>query len=649
MSTGKRLAKRSIIGTRIAASWDDGKYYPGIIMGVTNRGTYSIKYNEGGIKERKGTELIGPGFQNVTSFKLRAGQSAYITHQSREMKGMVLHHRPNIDEVSIELENGGGEVKKKLEDVRLLESRKSTRLINHNNTDFSKLADFNIVHERQRLNSETSDISHTSSSRKRRSSDSESSGDEISFIYSSGSESDRHTPVMSECTAAMVLMNLSFSPRNKITGCPASGVVVGGSTTMIAPNGGVSPSSSSTSSGVSSLGSSWTSLSAQNPNYTEAEALLQLSNQESDEGILSDQSSAVDSDEPTKRIKTEHVRIIYQCTWPGCNVFKEVCSDIERHIRKVHLRKAEPESEEENDHEEEFYFTEIDVPMESSESVVRNTQALLPPAPSGATAVSYMQNHFTQHQQHNHHKNFNNHHQHTLPSTTTLTSLPLSSSSTYYTPPQHRQQPALNHHQTRLQQRPVHHLLVQSSSLPTPHGKGIQILASGPPAVRPPLLADHMDMARPPHENPEYRHSVLITSSTTASSSNNLSPLHLSPHQSVAAVPITIPVATTASFSFSPSSGVSGTGTLPAPSNNHHHHNNNINNTSTQPSSSSPHQSKYIRLSPKPLTSSTPKSPIRRPRGDAKKCRKVYGMERKELWCTQCKWKKACTRFGESN
>jgi hypothetical protein len=55
---------------------------------------------------------------------------------------------------------------------------------------------------------------------------------------------------------------------------------------------------------------------------------------------------------------------------------------------------------------------------------------------------------------------------------------------------------------------------------------------------------------------------------------------------------------------------------------------------------------KYIRLSPKPLGSS-PKSPVRRPRGDAKKCRKVYGMEHRELWCTQCKWKKACTRFGE--
>ena len=55
---------------------------------------------------------------------------------------------------------------------------------------------------------------------------------------------------------------------------------------------------------------------------------------------------------------------------------------------------------------------------------------------------------------------------------------------------------------------------------------------------------------------------------------------------------------------------------------------------------------KYIRLSPKPYSTS-PKSPLRRPRGDAKKCRKVYGMEHREMWCTQCKWKKACTRFGE--
>lgn len=43
----------------------------------------------------------------------------------------------------------------------------------------------------------------------------------------------------------------------------------------------------------------------------------------------------------------------------------------------------------------------------------------------------------------------------------------------------------------------------------------------------------------------------------------------------------------------------------------------------------------------------SPLSPNRRTRGENKKCRKVYGMEHKDLWCTQCKWKKACSRFGD--
>ncbi|TNM90558.1 hypothetical protein fugu_002847 [Takifugu bimaculatus] len=33
------------------------------------------------------------------------------------------------------------------------------------------------------------------------------------------------------------------------------------------------------------------------------------------------------------------------------------------------------------------------------------------------------------------------------------------------------------------------------------------------------------------------------------------------------------------------------------------------------------------------------------PRGEAKKCRKVYGVEHRDRWCTACRWKKACQRF----
>lgn len=36
-------------------------------------------------------------------------------------------------------------------------------------------------------------------------------------------------------------------------------------------------------------------------------------------------------------------------------------------------------------------------------------------------------------------------------------------------------------------------------------------------------------------------------------------------------------------------------------------------------------------------------------RNDVKKCRKVYGLENRSSWCTQCKWKKACTRFLEKS
>uniref|UniRef100_A0A3Q2ZZZ5 Zinc finger protein 704 n=1 Tax=Kryptolebias marmoratus TaxID=37003 RepID=A0A3Q2ZZZ5_KRYMA len=45
-------------------------------------------------------------------------------------------------------------------------------------------------------------------------------------------------------------------------------------------------------------------------------------------------------------------------------------------------------------------------------------------------------------------------------------------------------------------------------------------------------------------------------------------------------------------------------------------------------------------LSSAPLSS-------RKVRGEGKKCRKVYGMENRDMWCTACRWKKACQRFTD--
>ena len=45
--------------------------------------------------------------------------------------------------------------------------------------------------------------------------------------------------------------------------------------------------------------------------------------------------------------------------------------------------------------------------------------------------------------------------------------------------------------------------------------------------------------------------------------------------------------------------------------------------------------------------STTKPSPTKRVRGESRKCRKVYGMDNRDNWCTQCKWKKACSRFTD--
>lgn len=107
MSTGKRLAKRSILGTRVACCLDDGKYYSGVICAVktVNEGgppVYSVRVEgERRAREVREGDLVGSGFTPVGSVKLRSGQKVYITHNNREVSGSVLYHRPNIDEVLI--------------------------------------------------------------------------------------------------------------------------------------------------------------------------------------------------------------------------------------------------------------------------------------------------------------------------------------------------------------------------------------------------------------------------------------------------------------------------------------------------------------------------------------------------------------------
>ena len=109
MSTGKRLAKRSILGTRIVAPGQDGRFYPAVIQNVSidrlsdSRARYTVRFdNSRKVSEFMEKDLIGPGFSCVNSLsQLMPGQRVYLTHVGREMEGTIMSHDANLDQVLV--------------------------------------------------------------------------------------------------------------------------------------------------------------------------------------------------------------------------------------------------------------------------------------------------------------------------------------------------------------------------------------------------------------------------------------------------------------------------------------------------------------------------------------------------------------------
>lgn len=128
MSTGKRLAKRSIIGTRVAALDDDGMYWSGMIQAVktpapfpeninsncinlTPNTRYTVRFDGGRSScEYRDSELIGPGFRGMAGVRLRPGQRAFLTYNGREVRAEVLHHDHATDELRVRVHAPGAEV-----------------------------------------------------------------------------------------------------------------------------------------------------------------------------------------------------------------------------------------------------------------------------------------------------------------------------------------------------------------------------------------------------------------------------------------------------------------------------------------------------------------------------------------------------------
>lgn len=578
MSTNKRIPKRSIIGSRVSVCCKDGVWRTGLVTAMRSKEDglipvekkFSVKLEcNKRVEEFSENEVIGPGFMSAIPFgtELIMGQHVFVTHNGREVEGKVNSHNTIQDSVEVEAKDFGI-IYKKLEEIRLMESRKSARLI-HTDTDFSLLADFNIVEQRKlltevpsrrrlhsmsdfhdrkrqkndqerketkrRQRSERGSIKSSSidvptltgQSRKRRTSESRAeldSGYGSSFgsgFFKSGDEN------VKECTAAMVLMNLCVSPRDKWK-----------DPTSYSHN--FNSSESNSSPGFSSDMSSPTT-----PRPSPANSLSHIHLDE--------------DEEPYKRSKPNNV--LYQCTWRGCNQTEFCQTLMEKHVR-LHLGLPEPSPGTDYEGEEDFYYTEIEYDETSETS--ENSMDMIPEVNS----VSYEEY-----------------------------------ESNIKAPGGHSQNiDIVNAGQKRQEYVKI---------LPN-FGKSITLASSAPSDFDfgksfPHPLGDHIGMVRPSYEAPT---TIYVVNTVQTGE------VYSSPSSSLPAQQEKLTSSQTISHTFQGKKLVS---IVPRPE--------------VLKSDLSEQPFAFKSISTQPGLKSD------------KKCRKVYGLDQKDLWCTQCKWKKACGRF----
>ena len=172
LKKGNRVGIRSLFGTQVSAILNgDGVYRPAEIKQIVpqfGRDGYRLEFTELKIVPQKvylvrisshfcsnvrprgcfdhikhhwsdpfpfqEDEIIGQGFSSIGDAELVKNQKVFLTHNTREMTGIVQSHDSHSNDilVKIELPDGGHEETiVSLESIRLTERRKSTRLQNH--------------------------------------------------------------------------------------------------------------------------------------------------------------------------------------------------------------------------------------------------------------------------------------------------------------------------------------------------------------------------------------------------------------------------------------------------------------------------------------------------------------------------------------
>ncbi|XP_071374576.1 zinc finger protein 704 isoform X1 [Centroberyx affinis] len=292
-----------------------------------------------------------------------------------------------------------------------------------------------------------------------------------------------------------------------------------------------------------------------------------LSNDANKNFLLSSQGDDVNEDvtesthflfeDPIPRKRKNSMKVMFKCLWKNCEKVLSTSSGIQRHIRTVHLERNSDSDY--SDGEEDFYYSEIEVNMDS---LSEGLSSLTPTSPTTA----------------------------------------------------------------------------------------------GPPPVFPPALAnvprsEHISM------NGSQSHAPTLLSQSAPSTLCHIR----TDHAYQATAPVSIPVGPELAGLGSGNGTGPGTGTgtgngisvswqsppvifkgLPGPL----AHVRTISigeKRQPAPSTHTTVNKNHALITPAPK----PTPGTRKPRGEAKKCRKVYGMEKRDMWCTACRWKKACQRFTD--
>ncbi|XP_031421499.1 zinc finger protein 704 isoform X2 [Clupea harengus] len=256
-------------------------------------------------------------------------------------------------------------------------------------------------------------------------------------------------------------------------------------------------------------------------------------------------------EDPIPRKRKNSMKVMFKCLWKNCEKVLSTSSGIQRHIRTVHLGRNNDSDC--SDGEEDFYYTEIEVNMDT---LSEGLSSLTPTSPTTAGPPPIF-----------------------LPMTSDL-----------------RRCDSAHHQQA------FHTPLSQSAPSTLCH-----------------IRTDHAYQASVPVNIP--------TSSETVESENRISVSWQSPPIIFKGLPG--PMSHIRSVSIGEKRQLATHTTLGKA-------HVSTNTPTPKPASgtrSHPAHSWFLPTHP------------RKPRGEAKKCRKVYGMEKRDLWCTACRWKKACQRF----